>query len=555
MTTPTIKKLNLTVITAVAALIASCNSGSSSDQQPQNTNATTVAAKQLSSANNGITNMLTGFGKVGTTGYESTIPVLCFQNGQGQVTSPPLTYSNSYSGSQIAAYSGNQYYAGATIHAGGCDQNNNPYLGYIDFNLSPNGATTFKSYQNNSVLHMNFNNLTVDANGNLTGTPTYSPITSNLNDSTLKPTAVTRKLPYLGVNLSGLEFSTVINTATVPDLSQADAESQVKYSDLANMRQFVSAGLNTVRVPISWSFLALGGADDYTLNMAYWTNFVQPLLETLTSSGIYTILDLHTYMHYSWMGSQISGCNPSVSQCPDGKLDTNPNDYVGIWKNIYGQISSDSNINQQYLMLDIVNEPAAASGETLTPTQIYNAEIPVVNYLQAQHFPGKILIEGDGWSGLHSWTTTTYADGKTNAQVFSKANLQASGVDTSNLLINVHQYLDSDFSGTQNSCQNVAALSSTGVNGFNLQAFADYLKSNGLQAIVTEVGAATSAASSCQATLKGFIDYLNTNAASESAGFVGMTLWGAGHGWGSYNLYVDPTTYQFTTMMNEEIGQ
>ena len=91
MTTPTIKKLNLTVITAVAALIASCNSGSSSDQQPQNTNATTVAAKQLSSANNGITNMLTGFGKVGTTGYESTIPVLCFQNGQGQVTSPPLT--------------------------------------------------------------------------------------------------------------------------------------------------------------------------------------------------------------------------------------------------------------------------------------------------------------------------------------------------------------------------------------------------------------------------------------------------------------------------------
>ncbi|NBR14634.1 MAG: hypothetical protein EBU01_08630, partial [Crocinitomicaceae bacterium] len=88
----------------------------------------------------------------------------------------------------------------------------------------------------------------------------------------------------------------------------------------------------------------------------------------------------------------------------------------------------------------------------------------------------------------------------------SKANLQASGVDTSNLLINVHQYLDSDFSGTQNSCQDAAALSSTGVNGFNLQAFAEYLKTNGLQAIVTEVGAATSAASSCQATLKGFID-------------------------------------------------
>jgi len=87
MTTPTIRKLNLTLITAVAALIASCNSGNASNnQQPQNTNATTISAKQLRTSNNGISNMLTGFGKVGTAGYESTIPVLCFQNGPKIIT-------------------------------------------------------------------------------------------------------------------------------------------------------------------------------------------------------------------------------------------------------------------------------------------------------------------------------------------------------------------------------------------------------------------------------------------------------------------------------------
>lgn len=548
MSKHSIKKLNMLLIGITTLFVSACNSGSNqstNQSQPPSFSETT-----------GLNNQLNGFGKTGTPGYTNTVPVLCFQNANGVITAPPLGYGQTLF--NLAQYSGNQYYAGATIHAGGCDATNDPYLGYIDFSISPDGPIKFNSYQNKSAVHINFNNLSVNSNGTLTGTPVYTSIDSNLNDSTLSPLSVNRSLPYVGVNLSGLEFSSIINTTTIPDLSITDANdpSMSQYSDLATMRQFVQGGLNTVRIPISWGFLALGGMDDYTLNMTYWTNFVQPLLETLTSAGVYTILDLHSYMHYSWMGNQISGCNSTISQCPDGTLDTNPNDYVGIWKNIYAQINSDSNIKQQYLMMDIFNEPVAAPGETLTATQVYNAEVPVALYLQSQNFPGKILLEGNNWSGLHSWTTLAYADGKTNADVFTKANLEASGLNTNNILINVHQYLDSDFSGTQSTCQPASALTSTGTNGFNLDAFSNYLQTNDLQAIVTETGAPTAAQASCQDTLSQFVSYLNQHAANgSSGGFVGMTLWGAGHGWGNYNLFVGPTTYQFTTLMNDVISK
>jgi len=63
------------------------------------------------------------------------------------------------------------------------------------------------------------------------------------------------------------------------------------------------------------------------------------------------------------------------------------------------------------------------------------------------------LFEGNSWSGLHSWITEhwTGTDGKTysNATLFTRDNFKKAGItDLSKILINVHQYLDSDYSGT-----------------------------------------------------------------------------------------------------------
>lgn len=542
---------NLILLCSIGLLLAACVGGSDSASS-SDVGATSSSTVQSSSSSDltTLTNSLTGVGKEGTPGYAGTVPYICLQDANGNITG---AVASGQAIASLSQYSGNLYYAGATIRMGGCDASTDTYLGYIGFNLNPtSGVVSLGSFQAATGIHMVYTpSLT---NNILSGVTEFTPIESNLSSTAgLKPISTTLKLPFVGVNLSGLEFSTVINTASVPDLSEVDAGTS--NSDLATMQAFVSAGVNTVRVPINWAFLALGGESDATLNLSYWNNFVKPLLETLSTNKVYTILDLHNYMHYSWMGLNIAGCGAS-SQCPDGILDTNSSDFANIWQNIYAAIKQDPAINQNYLMFDLMNEPAAASGENLTPTQVYSVEIPVAKALQNSGFTGYILLEGDSWTGLHSWTTQYYSDGQTNAMMFSESNLQGAGLNLNTVLINVHQYFDSDFSGTQGTCQ--TDLTTVGSNGFNLDAFADYLSQNHLKAMVTEFGGANSVVggqTTCQPAIESFVSYLSKNATtldSSTGGFVGATMWGAGHGWGgnSYVLYISPSAYQFTTMMS-----
>jgi endoglucanase len=177
-------------------------------------------------------------------------------------------------------------------------------------------------------------------------------------------------------------------------------------------------------------------------------------------------------------------------------------------------------------------------------------EVAVIKALRAQGFNGYILVEGDGWSGLHTWIS---GNGTNNSQIFTRDNFKAHGftdADVDKIVINVHQYLDSDYSGTHDEC--LTDLSTTGVNGFNLQAFADYLKQNQFKAMVTEFGGGRDTAS-CSIALNSFLDYLSSNAYDDSSanhsGFLGYTIWSAGHGWGDgYNLRVKPNSYHMSVI-------
>lgn len=157
-------------------------------------------------------------------------------------------------------------------------------------------------------------------------------------------------------------------------------------------------------------------------------------------------------------------------------------------------------------------------------------------------------MEGNSWSGLHSWTTTAWAskDGKTtytNSTLFTRDNFIKAGInDLSKIIINVHQYLDSDYSGTHEQC--LTNLKTVGLDGFNLDTFTNYLQQNKLNAMVTEFGAGSDS-SSCVGALTGFLNYLKYNSAkNKDYGFMGWTIWSAGHGWGNYNLRVTPNSYQ-----------
>ena len=429
-------------------------------------------------------------------------------------------------------------YIGAALRFNGCDVNDS-YLGWMDLNLN-NSGNTITRYLPPDGVHIQYSNPGIDNNGQLSGSIAYTPIEINENLTTAQSAT---HWQFAGINLSGLEFGKVIDPTVIPNLSIQDQNSP--YSDLKDTASFIEAGMNTVRIPVSWGYLQLDGPGKGGLNRDYYINYIRPLLQTLTKAKIHAVVDLHAYMRYSKFGEQYSGCF-SNAPCPDGSLILDGKAYQSVWGQLVTLIQEDTNIDKEYIVLDLMNEPVAVPDD-----KVFTIQVALIKMLREQQFKGTILIEGNNWTGLHSWTTEEWvgSDGKryTNASLFTRENFAQAGIaDLSNLVINVHQYLDSDYSGTHDTCQQ--DLKTTGPNGFNLDAFTQYLEKNKLKAMVTEFGTGTNV-SSCSQPLNEFMQYMQDNAAKDKDfGFVGWTIWSTGHGWGGYNLRVKPDSYHMQVL-------
>ncbi|MBA2656055.1 MAG: cellulase family glycosylhydrolase [Tatlockia sp.] len=481
-----------------------------------------------------LTNDISGVGPNG-----AIKPYICIQNKAGNLT---LALAPGQEGDANKA-SGNKSYAGATLRFEGCAPHNT-YLGYIGFLLNGNGNNSIDTYQPPEGVHIAFNHRSIDSMGHVKGAIEYTPIAANFNLE--KAAKSLEDEQFKGINLSGLEFDKVINPTVIPNLSDEDKDTN--YSDLKASNEFIKAGVNTIRLPLSWSFLQLDGAGKGGINLAYFNNYVRPLLQSLTSAQVNTIVDLHAYMRYSKFGEQYSGCPPEggCPNGPEGQLISDETVYKQIWGQVVKLIQSDPKIVQKYIMLDLMNEPVDVPDD-----KVFTIQASLIKMLREQKFEGYILVEGNAWSGLHSWSSHHWqgADNQTfsNATLFTRENFFKQGIsDLSKIIINVHQYLDSNYSGTQDDC--LQDLTTIGDNGFNLSEFVDYLSTNKLKAMVTEFGTGKNIAS-CQAPLKQFMLYLQDNSAKgKEFGFLGWTLWSSGHGWGSYKLRVEPSSYQMDVL-------
>lgn len=484
-----------------------------------------------------ITNNISGVGPAKYMVY----PYFCIQD-ENQNMTYALKHGDSVDGNQ---YSGNQWYVGGTLRFGGCSLMN-AYLGYAGFNVYADGTYHgFNNYSPPNGVHVEASNLDVDGTGRLTGQIHYTQIAGNARLLSGAAPAQNEHWSFVGFNLSGLEFSKYIDPVVIPNLSEEDAGGQ--FSDLDEVRPLLRSGFNTVRVPVRWSYLQMGapgqGAIDASSN--YYKSYVKPLLETLTQARIYTIIDMHAYMRYSIFGKQYAGCGPigDPAPCPDGTLDTNVNHYIDIWTKLYKKIAGNPAINKKYILLDLMNEPVDVPDD-----KVFTIQVGVIKALRALGFNGYILVSGNNWSGLHSWTNKSWtsSDGLktyTNAALFSRENFNKAGItDLSKIIINVHQYLDQDFSGTHDTCQ--TDLTTTGVGGFNLQAFSNYLRKNRLKAMLTEFGTGRDTAT-CEIALDSIVSYMKTNSSKgKGYGFLGWNIWSVGHGWGDdYNLRVKPDSY------------
>ena len=466
-------------------------------------------------------NNITGLYKTAGAPHASK-PVLCVKDQDNQFHQ--WTYGTRLDPNQI---SGNPYYWGAAVRLESCSDHQ-PYLGWMDVS-----GTTIK-YQAPRGIHIHLLESAI-ADNKVNGHLGYTRIGVATGDDF--PSNRAGQKPdnthwFTGVNLSGFEFSTMPNATVLPNLSESDRKT--KYSDLDATAHFLNEGANIIRLPIRWAYIKpYGPAPDTMFDEDFFTKLYLPALATLTSHHYYAIVDLHAYMHYATVGNQVAGCGGPDHQCPDGGLNKTIQDYVHVWTKMWQHIQQHEAIESEYIFVDLVNEPAISSQqEKLTPKEVFTMEVAIIKALRQQGFDGYFLVEGVAWSGLHSWKSAG------NASQFTRKNFKQAGIkDLNRIVINVHQYLDSDFSGTHNRCIAADKLPEKA----HLQSFINYLKDNHLKAMVTEFGVGRNQ-DSCTRPLKVFLKYMSQNAYTPDAGygFIGWTAWSTGHGWGNYNLRITP---------------
>lgn len=169
-----------------------------------------------------------------------------------------------------------------------------------------------------------------------------------------------------------------------------------------------------------------------------------------------------------------------------------------------------------HVMFDLMNEP-----HDLPTEQWGHAAQAAITAIRATGATNTILVPGNGWDGAWNWTADWY--GTPNSTVM--LTLTDPG---NNMVFEVHQYLDSDGSGSQNNC-----VSAT-IGSERLQAFTGWLRANGKKGFVGEFGAPNT--STCHAAVTDMVSYMEANRDV----LIGWSWWSGGPWWGSYPLSLSP---------------
>jgi len=204
------------------------------------------------------------------------------------------------------------------------------------------------------------------------------------------------------------------------------------------------------------------------------------------SSGAYVIVDIHNYAR--WNGGIIGQGGPTNAQ------------FAATWSTIAKAYASNPKV-----IFGIMNEPHDLTLSTWATT--VQAAVNAIRSAGATKNP--ILIPGDNWTGAWDFPTWYQTMNQVTDPITANGN--------SLLIFDHHRYLDSDGSGTHNTCVD------NRISEF--QTNVALLKSTGRQAILSEIGAGNDA--SCL-TSPGYLPQAIQYVASQYPYYIGVTGWGAG---------------------------
>jgi endoglucanase len=286
------------------------------------------------------------------------------------------------------------------------------------------------------------------------------------------------KLPFTGVNLAGAEFG------KIPGRHATD----YAYPTPALIEYYAQLGFNLIRVPFRWERLQprLGAAlagDEQAMLAA--------VVELACAKGQSVILDPHNYARRrveedNWKADHYIGTDlvPTAA-------------FADFWGRLAEVFKSNPSV-----IFGLMNEPAGIAAEPWLTAA--NAAVRDIRQTGASNL---ILVPGVAYTGAHSW--------------ISAGNTLMRGVvdPADNFAFEVHQYLDSDSSGTSPTAVRAS------IGSERIQAFQAWARENRFKALLGEFGAADN-----EISLAALQDLCRTLEANSDV-WIGWAAWAGGSWW------------------------
>jgi endoglucanase len=311
-------------------------------------------------------------------------------------------------------------------------------------------------------------------------------------------------LRYTGVNLAGAEFGANVLPGTYNVNYTYPNQTEVDY--------FRSKGLNIFRLTFRWE--RLQQSTNASFNAAELSR-LHTFVSTTTSKGTYVILDPHNFQRYypDPANSQSSSQGLVGSAVPDSA-------FVDFWSRLASIYKTNDHV-----IFNLMNEPNSMPTEQLVTSE--NAAIAGIRAAGATNL---ILVPGNGWTGAWTWQNNYY--GTPNA--LAMLNIVDSG---NNFAFDVHQYLDSDGSGSHTN------IVSATIGLERLTNFTTWLKVNNRKGFLGEFAVPNAIIGSGPSqngdeALTNMLSHIQNN----SDVWLGWTWWAAGPWWGNYMFTLEKTT-------------
>ncbi|KAJ6031302.1 Glycoside hydrolase superfamily [Penicillium herquei] len=283
---------------------------------------------------------------------------------------------------------------------------------------------------------------------------------------------------WVGCNESGAEFGSAIPGTLGTDYT---------WPTTANIQVLRDAGMNIFRVPFLMERLVPDGMTG-SLATTYFDD-LKTTVEFITNSGAYAVLDPHNYGRYN------------------GDIITSTSDFGSFWTTVATEFA-----DNDLVIFDTNNEYHDMDQSLVL--ELNQAAIDAIRSAGAT--TQYIFAEGNAYTGAWSWTT--YNDNMSNL------------TDTEDKIIyEMHQYLDSDSSGTSETC-----VSST-IGQERLESATQWLKDNNKKGFIGEFAGGVN--SVCETAVEGMLSYMSEN----SDVWMGAEWWSAGPWWGTYMYSLEPT--------------